>query len=73
MLDYASQVFSSSFDISSLIREERISTEDFFNKYTAFGDKENGGFFSLPLPTLENDFELNPRNYQGLDQYLIKL
>ena len=40
MLDYASQVFSSSFDISSLIKEERISTEDFFNKYTAYGDKE---------------------------------
>ena len=70
MLDYAGQIFASSFDEESLIEEERLSPEEFFTIYTGFGDQEEGGLFTLPLPRIEDEGNLNPINATNIESYI---
>lgn len=70
MLDYAGQIFASHFEPGSLIEEERLSPEEFFRDHTGYGDPENGGLFSLPLPGMEAQEQLDPEHASSADAYL---
>ena len=59
MLDYAGQIFASSFEPTSLIEEERLKPEEFFTVHTAFGDPDDGGLFALPLPGVADQAQLD--------------
>jgi len=70
MLDYAGQIFASHFEPGSLIVEERLSAEEFFRDHTGYGDPDNGGLFSLPLPGMEAQEQLDPEHASSADAYL---
>ncbi len=72
MLDYAGQIFASSFEPKSLIEEERLTPEEFFTIHTGFGDPEEGGLFTLPLPRIEDEENLNPTNASDIQSYISK-
>jgi hypothetical protein len=64
MLDYAGQIFASRFEPAALIVEERLSPEQFFTGHTGYGDPDNGGLFSLPLPPREAQDQLDAETSQ---------
>ena len=70
MLEYAGQIFASSFESTSLIEEERLSPEEFFTVHTAYGDPDNGGLFALPLPAVADQPKLNPGNASSTQGYI---
>ena len=70
MLDYAGQIFASRFEPAALIVEERLSPEQFFTGHTGYGDPDNGGLFSLPLPPREAQDQLDPEHASSADAYL---
>ncbi len=72
MLKYAGQIFATNFEDKSLIEEERLSPEEFFTIHTGFGDQEDGGLFTLPLPRIEDESNLNPMNASDIENYISK-
>tara|TARA_Y100001968_G_scaffold330354_1_gene381996 strand:+ start:7733 stop:14215 length:6483 start_codon:yes stop_codon:yes gene_type:complete len=72
MLEYAGQIFASHFETTSLIEEERLSPEEFFMVHTGFGDPEDGGLFSLPLPGVDDEINLDPENASSCENYIAK-